>query len=378
MSRSADVVVIGGGVIGLTVARRLALDGAAVELLERDECGRGASWAGAGIIAPCNPHRSDPIFHLHQRSLAAYPGLCAELLDETGIDSEYDACGAVELLFTEQSVHLARSDAQAAGSRTTGDGESILQLLAADQVPRFAPMATRELLGALVCRQTAVVRNPRLLAALRESCLRLGMRIRERTQVTGLVTSGTTVTGVAASEGMIAAKTVVLCAGAWSSSVDPRLAAIMPVHPVRGQMILLKLEQRAFSRVITKGKTYLVPRRDGHVLIGSTEEPDAGFRARCTSDGVAKLTSTAVHLVPSLADAPVVGAWAGLRPGTLDDKPFLGRVPGYDGLIAATGHFRAGLTLAQVTADVVAVLCADREYDLDLSCCAPGRSFRER
>jgi glycine oxidase len=148
----------------------------------------------------------------------------------------------------------------------------------------------------------------------------------------------------------------------------------MPVVPVRGQIVLLKLPSRPFTPIISRGKTYLVPRHDGHVLLGATEEPDAGYNKRNTAAGVSKLVASALQMVPSLADAPIEATWAGLRPGTPDDKPYIGPVPGFDGLIAATGHFRTGLTNAPVTAEAVAAMISGRGFDTDLTDCRPGRS----
>lgn len=374
MNSGTDVVVIGGGVVGLAVARRLRREGANVTLIDRSDCGREASWAGAGIIAPCNPHRDDPIYHLHERSLAAFPTFCDELRAESGIDPEYDRAGALELLLTDQAVQIARSDIRAAQAQRTADGRMVLEYLEPDQSVALEPIISTDILGAVECRKTAIVRNPRLLQAAYTSCQRAGVNLVEHAPVTELVVVDDRICGVRTTSQFTEAKSVVLCAGAWSSQLHPSLATAMPVHPVRGQMILLKLPERRFTHVISRGKFYLVPRRDGHVLLGSTEEPEAGFVKRCTPQGINKLFESAVRMVPSLTDAPVEAMWSGLRPGTPDDKPYLGSVPGIEGIIAATGHFRAGLTLAPVTAEYVAAILSGRGYDLDLACCTPGRN----
>ncbi len=374
MSARADCLIIGGGVIGLSIARRLAVDGIKVILLERTECGKEASWAGAGILAPCNPHRNDPLSKFQDRSLEIYPSFCAALRDETAIDPEYDPSGEFDLLFTENSVSIARSDAAAAAGRVAHDGGAAFELLIKDEVIRMEPCVAPTILGALYCRMTSQVRNPRLLQALAASCRRRGVEVRERTPVQGLTQVGEKVTGVETPDGRFEAPHTILSAGAWSSQFDARLASIMPVHPVRGQMILLKVDSRPFCRIISRGKTYLVPRSDGHVLLGSTEEPEAGYVKRNSSKAMATLMQTATQLVPSLERAEFVAAWSGFRPGTPDERPYIGPVPGFEGLIAATGHYRAGLTLAPATADAVAAIVQNRTYDLDLRCCLPGRA----
>lgn len=374
MSETSDIIVIGGGVIGLAVARRLAGDGRRVTLLERGACGGEASWAGAGIISPCNPHRDDPLFELQGRSVRQYGAFCAALHDETGVDPEYDTGGELKLAFTRDVLGILRSDAEAGASMTMPDGRPAYRLCTPEEARAIEPVIAAEAVGALQCREVGTVRNPRLLRALRAACAQRGVVIEEGCPVEDLVVEGDRVVGVVAGGRRLAAGVVVLCAGAWSAQVHGRLAAVVPMHPVRGQVVSLKLPQRTFEHVIARGKRYLVPRRDGHVLIGSTEEPEAGFSKRTTAAGVAALTETALDLVPSLADAAVVASWAGLRPGTPDGHPYIGRVPGFDGLIAATGHLRSGITLAPVTAEVVAALVAGEPYDVGLAPFAPGRA----
>ena len=374
MSSTHDVIVIGGGVIGLAVARRLAIDGLRVVLMERGLCGAEASWAGAGIIAPCNPHRDDPLHDLQDRSVRQYADFCAALHEDTGIDPEYDLCGELKLARTPDTLGILRSDAKVGASLTLSDGSPAYRFLSPEQARELEPVIAADTLGGIECRQVASVRNPRLLRALRGSCVKHGALIREACEVCDLIVDASRVTGVVLQGGDRAlAGRVILCAGAWSATVDQRLADVVPVHPVRGQVVLMKLPERTFRHVIGRGKQYLVPRRDGHVLLGSTEEPEAGFSKRTTAEGISSLTEMALSVVPSLADATVVASWAGLRPGTPDGQPHLGPVPGFDGLIAATGHRRAGLTLAPATADVVAAFVQEKPYDLDLSRCAPGR-----
>lgn len=366
-----DVVVVGGGVLGLTIARHLRADGHSVCLLERHQCGREASWAGAGILAPCNPQRSDPLFHFQERSLELFPHLCAELQQETGIDVEYERCGELELVFHKQAMGISRADERGAtGKLFVGDHPRV-ELLTPSQLRDIEPAVTPELLGALLCRHTAQVRNPRLLAALRKSCELRGVVVRELCAVHDVMFSDGRVVGVITNQGDIACQTVIVCAGAWSGTLGKNIGPALPVHPVRGQIILLKLDQRPFRQIIARGKTYLVPRRDGHVIIGSTEEPEAGFSKRNTPQGTSQLMEQAIKFVPELADASVMAMWSGLRPGTRDDKPILGPVAHLPGLFAATGHFRSGLTNAPATAEYISSVIAKRRYPIDLSSCAP-------
>jgi len=366
-------MVIGGGVVGLTIARRLALDGLSVTLLERGVIGAEASWAGAGILAPLNPHRRDAMFEFQQRSLGLYEPLCVELAAETGIDPEFDRCGELQLLFDDQAVRIASSDARAGSDLQTAAGQPAYQTHTAAEAVRIEPKVIPEAVGALECRTAAQVRNPRLLRALKTSCERLGVRILERTPVEDWLIERDRVGGVQTPEGVLSAGFYVLCAGAWSSHIGERLQTLMPVHPVKGQIVLLKLPERLFQRIISHARTYLVPRRDGHVVLGSTEEPEAGFSKRTTAQSVAHLLQNALRLVPSLSEALIEDMWCGLRPGTPDEKPYIGPVPGLSGLFAATGHYRNGLTLAPATAEAISDMVRGVSYDIDLSSCAPAR-----
>lgn len=375
MKTRSDAIVIGGGVVGLAVARQLAIDGLRTLLVERGACGREASWAGAGILSPCNPHRKDVVARWQQRSLDLFPAFCKALQEETGIDPEYDSCGEFELLFTNNALSIGRSDVSAATGRFTSEGRPVYELLTNQQVRSVVPCITERALAAVYCRQSAQVRNPRLIKALVTSCRLHGVSFQEGCEVTGLLVHNGRIEGIETKQGSMHAPRVILAAGSWSSRIDPRLAEWMPVHPIRGQMILLKMPERPFSQVISRGRTYIVPRKDGHLLLGSTEEPEAGFTKRNTAKALTQLMSTATELIPALENASLVAFWSGLRPGTPDDLPFLGPVPGIEGLFAATGHFRAGLTLSPATAEFVAASVLGRSYDLDLRCCLPGRKW---
>lgn len=373
-STPPDCVIIGGGVMGLTVARRLAKEGLRITLLERGRCGGEASWAGAGILSVCNPHRNDAVAFLTARSLAMYPAFCESLLSESGIDTEFSPCGELTLLFSDDAVRCAEADCRAAGGRRVQDGNPTFEMISPEQAIELEPSVHgAKMRGALLCRETAQVRNPRLLRALVTACRLGGVDIRENTRVDGFVLDRGRVVGVRAAAESIKCHHVVICAGAWSAQLGDALGRSIPVRPIKGQMVLLKALEPPLRHVVSRGRTYLVARRDGHVLLGATEEPEAGFNTRNTAAGIASLLQAGLQIAPGVADLPIVTTWAGLRPGTPDDKPILGPVPGFDGLFAATGHYRSGLALAPATAEVAASWICARTYDLDLSICRVGR-----
>ena len=209
----------------------------------------------------------------------------------------------------------------------------------------------------------------------------LGVRIEEGCEVRALLKDGERVLGVQTQQGEasadVTADATVLCAGAWSSQLDPLLAEHMPVHPVRGQILLLKMPDPPIRHIISLEEEhfYMVARDDGHVLVGSTEEHDSGFNNRNTAQAVARLSALAIKYVPILSGASVVRTWAGLRPGTPDRRPFLGFVPGLSNFIAATGNFRTGLATAPIVADIVADLLQRGMCHYNLAKAAPGRKY---
>lgn len=377
MSATSGVIIVGGGVIGLSIADRLARNDVRVTLFERGRCGREASWAAPGVLKPSNPNRRGPMQKLQRASLEMMAGFCADLHERTGIDPEYSQCGSIELLFDDQRYRMALSE-ERAGERDglrMPDGRAWWTVVTPVEARALEPAVSADCRGALLCWFSAQVRNPRLLKALIAACNSGGVDIQENAPVTGLLVDNQRVIGVTTYDGPVTADRVVLCAGAWSSEIDPALRQAVPTHPVRGQVVLLdasSTEGGRFSRIVLRKDCYLVPRSDGLVLVGATVEPESGFDRRTTAAGVNRLMHDALTLVPALADAKVAALWAGLRPGTPDRRPHIGPVPGLDGLIAATGHYRTGLALAPVTAEIVTDFILGDRCDRDLSLCRPG------
>ncbi len=346
-----DVVIIGGGIIGLSIAWHLASEDARVVVCDAGRCGRAASWAGAGILHPGSAARSDPLAQLRRASAAMYPDFAATLRDASGIDAGYERCGVLDLITDDNQQAAAERELKAAGGQTLDDGRPRLLRVDREDLERMVPGIDRRVRGALYVRDAAQVRNPRLLAALIAACRARGVEIREQAPVCEILRERGRICGVRTPAGRIVSGHVVLAAGAWSSLI-PELPAIR-VHPVRGQIVLLEQQPRPFVPILQSGKHYLVPRPDGLILVGSTEEPNAGFDATPTTDGVRKLAELAVRFVPSLRAARFVRAWAGLRPATPDHRPLLGPVEGCQGLWVATGHFRSGVVLAPVTGRLI-------------------------
>lgn len=346
------VVVIGGGINGLLTARELAGAGVDVVLLEQGEIGREASWAGGGIVSPLYPWRYPPaVTALASRAQQAYPVLTAALLDETGIDAELERCG---LLFIDApDVRDARAWAAQQQVPVEVLEHAVLHT-------RWSGLAADAGTG-LFMPTLANVRNPRLLKALLSS-LRASPRVhlREQAEVMAIQPArGGVASAVLASGEVVSGDAVVVCGGAWSGRLLAMVGVTLPVRPVRGQMQLYRLAPGSLPSMIMRGGHYLIPRRDGHVLCGSTLE-EAGFDKSTTAQAHDILRAAALKLWPALAEAPLVRQWAGLRPGSPNGIPFIGPVPGQDGVWVNAGQFRNGLVLAPASAQLLADLLLGR------------------
>ncbi len=361
MADAHDVVIVGGGVIGLSIAFALAREGIRPTVVDRRDLGREASWAGAGLIPPVAENRSrQPLVALRSWSAELYPRWSAALEQETGIDIGYRRTGGVDVAWTDREV----LDLQATAGRWRAEGIAYERLAPGDY-SRVEPALNPELEAVYYLPDRAQVRNPRLLRALMTAISQRGGRLMPWNGVEGFRVLDRRVTAVRTSVGDLPCGTVVVAAGAWSGPLLETIGVHAPTPPFKGQVVLLRSERPLIRRVVEHGKNYLVPRDDGRVLVGATEE-NVGFETMPTSQVTRKLLDLAVRLCPVLREAEVEATWAGLRPGSCDSKPYIGHAPGFENVIIATGHKRAGLQLAPATAEVVADLVLGRVPRLDI------------
>ena len=350
MSVHSEILIVGAGVVGLTTALKLAERGVSVTLLDRQLVGREASWAGAGMLPPGNPASAvTPEARLRSYSHALWPEFAADLSDRTGIDTGYHICGAIEVCSHDQQDEFFQHNAQwqAEGIRVERISAHEVQQHVADMDARFE--------NAIFLPDFAQVRNPRYLKALKAACLQRGVEILEHAHALDIRQNDGRISEVRVDARTLQFDRICFSVGAWSASLMLSLGFSIPVKPVRGQIVQLQLPAQPFRCVVELGRRYLVPRRDGLILIGSTEE-HAGFAKHTTTEGVAGLLDFAKSLVPSLAHAEVVNTWAGLRPGSPDELPLLGPVPGFSNVFIGAGHFRSGLQMSPATGTILADL----------------------
>jgi glycine oxidase len=347
MAQHPDVLILGGGVIGLTTAYFLTRSGARVAVIDKGDLGRETSWAGAGILSPApsvaRARTPDELLAAHSARL--FPQLSEELRGSTGLDNGYLVRGGWELFDADERPPL----------RLWRDQEIQCEELDEGAVREREPGLRPGLCRAIYFPRMGQVRNPRHLKALIAWCGLHGVGLHPGCPVYGFERRGDHISAARTARGPLYAGKFLLATGAWTESLLEELGYRPGIHPVRGQIALLHPQAPMLTRVVEHGKRYLVPRPDGRVLVGSTEE-DAGFEKQTTAAAIAGLLQFAMTLVPELAQAPLECCWAGLRPGSPDGRPFLGPVPGLGNLFVAAGHYRSGIQLSPATGLVLAEL----------------------
>jgi len=347
---SSDTLIIGAGIIGLGLAFELLQRGAKVTILERGVCGGESSWAGGGILSPLCPwDYSEQVTRLTRYGAARFPAWAQTLHQTSGIDPEYEISGMLV---------LPPFDTQTAQHWCATHDVSLLQISDLDMLPVQS--------DALYLPQVAQVRNPRLMQALRNRVEALGGRIIEHCEVKSLQASADCVSSLSTSAETFNADNYILTAGAWSKQVLGQHALQLDIKPVRGQMLLFKFPEPPVRHIVLQGDLYLIPRRDGHLLVGSTLE-DVGFDKSITPAAHDSLRQRAEAVLPSLLDMPLVQHWAGLRPASPHNLPTIGRHPRLQNLFLNSGHFRYGVTMAIASVEILLNEMNDMPQTLDVT-----------
>lgn len=354
-----DVAVIGAGLIGLSIAFELAQRGAIVRVYDRAEPGRGASWAAAGMLAPRTEAMPDRAMgELCESSLALYPQFVERLRAVVDMDPCLHLDGILSVASDEtQGERLVQ---RASELRSEGARVEILDRL---QTLVAEPALGRNVYAGMLVHGEGHVDNRRLGRLLLNACQQAGVLMRTSVRHLHVECDTRRALGVRSEVGFAPARYVINAAGAWAAQLEGVPAAcVPPVHPVKGQMLSIEVPRGLVRRTTWVPGAYLVPREDGRVLVGATVE-DAGFDQRTTAGGTNSLLHAALAAAPALAGFTISEVWAGLRPGTPDERPFLGETP-IEGYLLAAGHYRNGVLLAPITARLLAQAIEGNTTDL--------------
>jgi glycine oxidase len=351
----SDILIIGGGVLGMMSAREFAAAGLRVTLLERDLLGQESSWAGGGILSPLSPWRAPAAVNaLCRWSQAVYPQLCEALRDSTGVDPEWTKSGLLLGGLEDRDLALAWCESSGTNQR----------VLAESEVFGAEPGLPADFGAGLLLPDIAQVRNPRLLRALKADLRIREVQMLERHELVDWEIRGGSVASAVTRHGRFSAGQYLVASGAWSGQLG-RLAGIdLPVVPVKGQMLVFQTEPTVLKHIVLVQDRYLIPRRDGRILVGSTVE-SSDFDKTATDAARADLTDFALRSLPALRDYPIEKHWGGLRPGSPEGIPWIGRHPSVDNLYFNCGHFRNGLVMAPASARLLADQVLGRAPCLD-------------
>ena len=367
----ADVIVIGGGIIGCAIAYELAKRGVKPLVIESAaKVGTEASWAGAGILTS-HASTDAPYPTLCRASLALYPALAEELRAETHIDIEFIRSGTLSVFFdlTEGAGLIGLADRRVERGFST-------EVLTAEQALEMEPALSKSIAGAVMFPEDAHVRNPKMVTALATAAAKLGTEFRVGNPVTDFVRAGATdreqVVGAVVNGETLYADTFVIAAGCWSGALTEKLGDPIRVEPAKGQIVLVEAVPPLFQRTIDGLGIYIVPRTDGKILLGATVE-FVGYDKTATVDGAKQMIDAGIAIAPQLAESTFVQTWVGLRP-YVKKGPLLGYLPGHDNVVLAAGHFKNGILLAPITGQLIGELITTGQPSLSLAPFQPNRA----
>lgn len=366
-----DVLLVGGGVMGLSLAWELAQQCARVCVVDSGEMGREASWAAAGMLPP-GPNKEywpncSAYEQLQGLSHELQPAWHQKLADLTHIDNGYLPTGALYICDGSAAATAALEKNQREWERWGLEDHQLDTAAIADLEPAISRQTQ-----AILLPGESQLRPPRHLLALLAACQRAGVILRPGCQLVGWQTQGEQIRAATTSTGTICADNYCLTSGCWTGPLAAGLGLELPIRPIRGQILLLNGPPNTLRRIVNAGPRYLTPRPDGRVLVGSTQE-EVGFHKQNTVEGLADLMNFARQLCPTLADFTLEQSWSGLRPGTADELPYLGRLPRYDNAWIAAGHFRAGIQLSPATAVVMRSIILGQEPPVDVTTLGVGQ-----
>ncbi len=351
MEQKTDVVIVGGGIIGCAIAYYLRKEDVDVIVLEQGEIGAQASSAAAGLLAPLGPLSGPgPFADLLLASFALFPSLVPELEEASGVHLEYEQTGALRTVRNPKRVANLKKRMEA--WQPLG---LTMQWLTGDEARQREPLLSNDIQAAIYAPEEAQIKAPQVVKAFSQAARNLGAKIYDHKKVIGIQQEKSRVTSVQISQDeTIACNHLILATGAWSAQYEEWFNIILPVKPLRGQIICFRQPPQPLHHIIFGDAIYLAPKGD-NVIVGATKE-DAGFDVQVTEEGTSWLRNSAIRLVPELEHSMIEASWAGLRPKTPDTRPILGKAPEWENVIIAAGHNSVGIILSAITGKTIAEL----------------------
>ncbi len=350
------VLIIGAGIIGMLTARLLIKSGVSVTIIEQGYAGKESSWAGGGIISPLYPWRySDPVTRLAQWGQKYYPAVLQDIHHNSGIDPEYIQSGLLYLDIEDELQQAIDWEQRFAYE---------FEKLTGDDLKTVEPGLENNYQQGWFTPSIGQVRNPRLVRALREDLIKLGVRIEQQTRAESFISESQGIKGVVTNKGRFYADKVVLAGGAWSAQLLEKYLKTPKIAPVKGQMIVFKAEPGVVRRIVLSKGRYVIPRKDGRVVMGSTLEFE-DFDKTTTESVLQELAQEARRIISALADYPIEKQWAGLRPGSVDGVPYIGEHPQLENLYLNAGHFRNGVVIGLASCQLLVDQLLEQQPILD-------------
>lgn len=365
------ILVVGGGIIGCSLAYALAKAGCAVTLLERSTPGAEASSAAAGVLSPLAEATHAASSRLVVASWRLFPAVARELQAATGVDVELITRGTIHPLFTVEDIRDAATRVEWAVSH-----QLTVEAWDSADLRTREPAVSTQVRGAMFVKSDHWVNNQRLVVAYAQAAVAAGVALIGGCAVSRVIVEDGRARGVMAEGDRFEADAVVLAAGAWTAGLVASFGGRLPVEPRRGQMVALGHVPAVLTHCIHANDVYLVPRASGELLIGATVER-VGFQRAVTAQAIAGLLAEAIEVVPALAGLPIARTWFGFRPWAPDGRPILGPWPGLDNLWVATAHYREGILLAPITAQLMTEWIVGGSPSMDLGDFLPDRFTKD-
>ncbi|MBH42319.1 MAG: glycine oxidase ThiO [Chloroflexi bacterium] len=361
MKSNNSALIIGGGVIGCSIAYHLARENLQVQLLEKNSIAGAASGVAGGFIAPLQedlPHGATLVAAQESRLLLMES--LPRLYEDSGIEVEYASPGILRLAYDKDQLIDLRDRFS-----WQKDLNMDVRLVSGSEAQELEPGIAGDVIGGLFSPNEGNLNSKRLVRAFAQAAHNKGAILTENTKVTGLILEGQSIKGVNTSVGEFRADYTIICSGSWSDEFHQSLGLDIPVSPVKGQILATRSVPVPISRPVWSGITYLIPKLDGSIVIGTTRE-HVGFQPEPNIEGISTILSNAIRIVPTIKSASLRKVWAGLRPYTPDQTPIIGKIPGIEGVLLATGHYRSGILMSTITGNIIRelILEGEKEYML--------------